>query len=80
MILLDLTAGHVGQTVTYSDDRLKVTGVLESLEARVDERIVNGLGQTTHAIRAVVIQIDDVVIATPDLTALITVHQETPHV
>lgn len=80
MILLDLTAGHVGQTVTYSDDRLKVTGVLESLEARVDERIVNGLGQTAHAIRAVVIQIDDVVIATPDLTALITVHQETPHV
>lgn len=80
MILLDLTAGHVGQTVTYSDDRLKVTGVLESLEARVDERIVNGLGQTTHPIRAVVIQIDDVVIATPDLTALITVHQETPHV
>lgn len=80
MILLDLTAGHVGQTVTYSDDRLKVTGVLESLEARVDERIVNGLGQTVRAIRAAVIQIDDVVIATPDLTALITVHQETPHV
>lgn len=80
MYLLDLTAGHVGQIVTYGDNRLTVTGVLESLEARVDERIVNGLGQTVRAIRAVVIQIDDVVIATPDLTALITVHQETPHV
>lgn len=79
----DLAIRHVGRVVTYQDHRLHVTGVLESIDARGRYAALTATpnGRRLRSTRAVVIQIDDVVIATPDLTATIIIHpQETPHV